>query len=49
VFEAFKEGAFEDILLYCKWDVELLNALFLRASPWLLDSSAETRPSDQAA
>jgi predicted PolB exonuclease-like 3'-5' exonuclease len=49
VFEAFKEGAFEDILLYCRWDVELLNALFLRASPWLLDIPAEPVTTDQAA
>lgn len=38
VWPAFQQGWFEDILLYNRADVELLNALFERTYPWILDS-----------
>jgi hypothetical protein len=41
VYPAFKEHWFEDIQIYCRSDVEALNALFRRVQPWILDQVTE--------
>lgn len=41
VYPAFLEGWFEDIQVYCRTDVELLNALFRRVQPWVLEPRPE--------
>lgn len=37
VYPAFREGWFEDIQIYCRSDVDALNALFRRVQPWIMD------------
>lgn len=37
VLPAFQAGWFEDIQIYCRSDVEALNALWRRVQPWIMD------------
>lgn len=41
VYPAFLQGWFEDIQIYCRNDVEALNALFRRVQPWIIEPVKE--------